>query len=120
MALDPTELIRPKLREDDVPSAPLMGTRAQTIQRLQVGLFGVFAMVLLVGLANIIMDNAQQNQATVVPEAASTMGAEPIAAPASDPLADAGVVPDLPAPVPIFMPPALNSDDGDVPAPMQP
>jgi hypothetical protein len=32
--------------------------RAQMVQRLQVGLFGLSLMLLLVGLANIIMDNA--------------------------------------------------------------
>lgn len=97
MANDPTELLRPRAEEPETPASPLGGTRAQAIQRLQIGLFGLFAMVLLVGLANIIMDNAQQNQARVVPEAASTMAPVTEAEPVTDPLADAGVVPDLPA-----------------------
>ena len=59
------------------------------------GLIGLAAMILLVGLASIIMRNAQQNQALVVPEAAPTVAVTPPAQPASDPLADAGVVPDM-------------------------
>ena len=79
-----------------LPSAPLGGNRAQAVQRLQVGLSGLAAMVLLVGLANIIQDRARVTQEQSVPEAAPTT--EPSAQPAqTDPLADAGVVPDLPA-----------------------
>jgi hypothetical protein len=53
-------------------------------------------MVLLVGLANIILTNAQENQARVVPEAAATVAADDEATEGSDPLAAAGVVPDEP------------------------
>jgi hypothetical protein len=67
------------------------------VQRLQVGLFGLAAMILLVALANIIRNNADQNDATVVPEAAPSLAAEPKAPAVSDPLADAGVVPEAPA-----------------------
>ena len=78
--------------------APLGGTRAQAIQRLQVGLFGLAAMILMVALANIIMDRAKESEATTVPEAAPTSMPDPSATEsASDPLDDAGVVPDLPA-----------------------
>ncbi|OYW45517.1 MAG: hypothetical protein B7Z08_09615 [Sphingomonadales bacterium 32-68-7] len=77
-------------------ASPLVGTRAQTLQRLQVGLTGLAAMMLLVGLANILNSNLQQNEAQVVPEARATESAAAEAPPASDPLADAGVVPDLP------------------------
>ena len=95
MALDPLDLQRPALPEQELPAAPLAGTNSQSIQRLQVGLFGLAAMVLLVALANIIRNNAEQNEATVVPEAAPTVAAEQTEA-VSDPLADAGVVPDTP------------------------
>ena len=78
------------------PEAPLSGTRSQAMQRLQIGLFGLAAMVLLVSLANIILTNAQQNEARVVPEAAPTVAAGEESTPVSDPLADAGVVPDMP------------------------
>lgn len=75
---------------------PLGGTRAEAVQRLQIGLFGIGAMVLLVGLASIIGSQADQTERDAVPEAAPTT--EPTEAPAqSDPLADAGVVPDIPA-----------------------
>jgi hypothetical protein len=93
MANDPVDILLPAAHEP--PPAPLAGSRSQSIQRLQVGLFGLAAMVLLVALANIIRNNAEQNEATVVPEAAPIVadGKEPAAV--SDPLADAGVVPDV-------------------------
>lgn len=75
---------------------PLAGTRSQTVQRLQVGLAGLSGVVLLVALANIIMERAQEAEATTVPEAAATISVENEPK-ARDPLADAGVVPDLPA-----------------------
>jgi len=89
------------MREDTqdeavLQSAPLGGTRAEAIQRLQIGFSGLAAMVLLVGLANIIQDRARVNEELAVPDAAPTT--EPAPPPLQrDPLADAGVVPDLPA-----------------------
>jgi hypothetical protein len=76
--------------------------RAQAVHRLQVGLFGLAGMLLLVGLANIIMDRAMiSDNATAASTAASVAAAKvsPGAAqtPANDPLADIGVVPDMPA-----------------------
>ncbi len=66
--------------------------RSQSVHRLQLGLFGLCAVLLIVGLANIIMDRAQ----TIAPDdpnaqviAADAQEAQPVA----DPLADAGVVP---------------------------
>jgi len=97
MALDPIDLQRPALPEQALPSAPLAGTNSQSIQRLQVGLFGLAAMVLLVTLANMIRNNADENEATVVPEAAPTVAADQQTGTASDPLAEAGVVPETPA-----------------------
>ena len=64
--------------------------RAQMVQRLQVGLFGLSFMLLLVGLANIIMEHARRNDAAVASQAVSAEGND---AGASDPLADIGVVP---------------------------
>lgn len=63
--------------------------RAQSVHRLQIGLFGLAAMLLIVGLANIIMDRARQGDATV----AASHDAAPVATAANDPLADIGVVP---------------------------
>jgi hypothetical protein len=95
MAPDPADTLDQSAHER--PQAPLAGSRGQSIQRLQVGLFGLAAMILLVALANIIRNNADQNEATVVPEAAQTVAEQPQAKAASDPLADAGVAPDAPA-----------------------
>jgi hypothetical protein len=84
-------------KDKDVIYMSLAGTRAQSIQRLQIGLSGLAAMALLVGLATVIMDRARQTEAGAVPEAASTATAD--AAPSvNDPLADAGVAPDVVAP----------------------
>ncbi|WP_305098213.1 hypothetical protein [Croceibacterium aestuarii] len=71
--------------------------RAQAAQRLQVGLFGLGGMILLIGVANIIMNQALEAEATVVPEAAATVAPKEAPTSASDPLADAGVGPDLPS-----------------------
>ena len=62
--------------------------RAQAVQRLQVGLFGLAAMLLLVGLANVIMQHARQTDpaALVAKSAAGAPGN-------TDPLVDIGVAP---------------------------
>ena len=90
-AVVPQHYVSPTLRE----------LRAQAVHRLQIGLFGLAGMLLLVGLANIIMDRARINDdATAQAAAAAAGGAAPETAPqspASDPLANIGVVPDLPA-----------------------
>lgn len=76
--------------------APLGGTRSEAAQRLQVGVFGLFSMLLVVGVANIVYNRAQQSEAAAVPDAAPTT--EPTEAPPQrDPLADAGILPDIPA-----------------------
>jgi hypothetical protein len=85
--------------------------RAEAVQRLQVGVVGIGTMVLLVGLASIIGGQADRNDKLAVPEAAPTT--EPSAAAAqANPLADAGVVPDIaaqpspsPSPKPLDLPP---------------
>ena len=77
--------------------------RAQAVHRMQVGLFGLAGMLLLVGLANIIMDRALiSDDATAASSAAAASAAKVSpegagASPANDPLADIGVVPDMPA-----------------------
>ncbi len=80
--------------------------RAEGIQRLQVGLFGIAAMVLLVGLASIIGTQADLADEAAVPDAAPTT--EPSAiAPGPPPASDAVVVPDMPAeasPAPLLDP----------------
>jgi hypothetical protein len=63
--------------------------RAQAVHRLQIGLLGLAAMLLIVGLANIIMDRAKLGNIG----AAASQEAAASATGASDPLADIGVVP---------------------------
>lgn len=75
---------------------PLGGTRAQTAQRLQVGVAGLAGTLMLIGLVDLIESRAAETERNSVPEAAATN--QPTATPTrSDPLVDAGVVPDLPA-----------------------
>lgn len=77
-------------------NAPLGGTKAEATKRLQIGLFGLGSMVLLIGLATIIGNQADRTQESAVPEAAPTT--EPVETPQQrDPLASAGIVPDIPA-----------------------
>ena len=74
----PTHFVPPTARE----------LRAQAVQRLQAGLFGLAAIVLVVGLANIINDRAR------LTEAAAGAPVEPAKkGPRTDPLAEVGVVP---------------------------
>ncbi len=81
---------------EDSSGDPPDRARAESVHRLQIGLSGIAAMILLVGLANIIQDRARESEERSVPEAAPTT--EPSAQPSqTDPLADAGLVPDLPA-----------------------
>ena len=62
--------------------------RAQAVQRLQAGLFGLAAIVLLVGLANIINDRARLSDGSVPATTEPAKGED-----RGDPLADIGVVP---------------------------
>ena len=80
--------------------------RAQAVHRMQVGLFGLAGMLLLVGLANIIMDRARINDDATAEAVAASAAAAGVSggapepgpqSPTGDPLADIGVVPDLPA-----------------------
>ncbi|MXO89536.1 hypothetical protein [Pontixanthobacter aquaemixtae] len=81
----------------EAPDVPLGGTRAEAVQRLQVGISGVVLMIMLVYLADVIRDRADETEAAVAPEAVATVAPEPTETPKSDPLAEAGVVPELPA-----------------------
>lgn len=89
MRLNPADLLRPSAPSAPETRPPLSGSRSQALQRLQVGVFGLAAMLLLVALANIILTNARQNQAQVTGAAEN----EAQDTSESDPLADAGVVP---------------------------
>lgn len=62
--------------------------RAQTVHRLLIGLAGLAGMLLLVSLANIIMNRAQQAEGDLrAPQEAKAESS------GSDPLADIGVAP---------------------------
>jgi len=82
--------------------------RAQAVQRLQAGLFGLAAIVLVVGLANIINDRARLNEAA---RPAGTASAIPAGAVKNDPLADVGVVPSTAPDEATQVPPATMSGD---------
>jgi len=88
----------PKLDEAaDVVSVPVDNARAESLQRLQIGLAGLGTMVLLIGLAQVVYDRAQLSEADTVPAAAATVAPTDEPPVQSDPLAEAGVVPDLPS-----------------------
>lgn len=63
--------------------------RAHAVHRLQIGLFGLATMLLLVGLANIVMDRARRADV----DSGMIKPAESAAPVSRDPLADIGVVP---------------------------
>ncbi|NMN06243.1 hypothetical protein [Novosphingobium sp. SG720] len=84
------------------PSAPIVPVhhvplsprelRAQAVYRLQVGLFGLGAIILLISLANVVMERVTlANRA-----AALDPTVEASATAANDPLVDMGVAPELP------------------------
>ncbi|MFN4113864.1 MAG: hypothetical protein ACK4GD_07985 [Sphingomonadaceae bacterium] len=79
----------------DIPATPSM-KRAEAVQRLQIGLAGLATMVLLIALASVIMQGAQQSQSGTSDGTLPATVAEQPAAKKNDPLAEAGVVPDLP------------------------
>jgi hypothetical protein len=66
--------------------------RGQAVHRLQVGLFGLAAMLLLVGLANIVTERAREVEQADPAVEESTAALEE-KKPAADPLADIGVAP---------------------------
>lgn len=92
--------------EGEPLAAPFGGTREQAMQRLQVGLGGLMVMVLVIGLATVFTQRAQEVEDVSVADAAATT--EPVEdAAQEDPLADAGVVPDIPV---------ETEEDGQTPA----
>jgi hypothetical protein len=75
--------------------------RQEGLQRVQIGLTGVAGVVLLVGLANIVIDKAQISDPSVPPPTVATIDTnalspkEPLAELGVQPAADQAVVPDL-------------------------
>ena len=87
MPPEQTSVLVSKVAEPQHYTPPSMRElRTQAVQRLQVGLFGLAAMLLIVGLASIINDQLRRNEAMKPTATASE-------SPNSDPLADIGVVP---------------------------
>lgn len=105
----------------DVVSVSPGNVRSESIQRLQIGLAGLGTMVLLIGLAQVVYNRAQLSAADTVPAASATVAPTETAPVQSDPLAEAGVVPDLPA-EPIGQPaqePAIMPEQGIAQPPKQ-
>jgi hypothetical protein len=91
MATQPPRRVTPPLSSPQhfvPPSAREL--RGQAVQRLQTGLFGLAAVLLIVGLANIINDRARLSEASQSPSKSASANASPVA---NDPLADIGVLP---------------------------
>ncbi|WP_206241503.1 hypothetical protein [Novosphingobium terrae] len=91
----PLEGVTPQLAVSSSPRE----LRSQAMQRLQVGLFGLALMLLLVGLANIIMDHAKANEAAMAASSKAVMTNSGGAAGNTDPLADISMMPDTAAKV---------------------
>ena len=60
-------LVQPVATPQHYVPATARELRAQAVYRLQIGLFGLAAMLLLVGLANIIMDRARLAEDAAAP-----------------------------------------------------
>ncbi len=86
--------------------------RSQSLYRLQVGGVGLGAILLVIGIANVVIDRAQEVEETAVPEAKLNTP-ETADTPASDPLAEIGVVP---SPEPATPTPTTSSTASDVPS----
>lgn len=84
------QLVQPVAAPQHYTPPSARDLRAQAVHRLQVGLFGLATMLLLVGLANIIMERALQTEALERATPSASGAAEKSA---SDPLADIGVAP---------------------------
>lgn len=111
MSFDIRALTSPAEERLGATVAVRSGTRAQAVQRLQVGLSGLLGMVLLVGLAHVILASAEQNRAEVVAEAVVPAQDAPVKpASSSSPLAEAGVVPSIGVQRPEAAPPAPPID----------
>jgi hypothetical protein len=65
--------------------------RQEGLQRVQIGLTGLAGVVLLVGLANIVIDKARIDDPAVPPPTVSTLDANALAP--KEPLAELGVQP---------------------------
>lgn len=74
--------------------------RQEGLQRVQIGLTGVAGVILLVGLANIVIDKARVDDASTPPPVVATIDTNASGMAPKEPLAELGVQPATePAPV---------------------
>ncbi len=90
------ELVQPVTTPQHFTPPTARERRAEAVQRMQVGMFGLAAMLLLVGLANIVMERARLADAAGAISSAHMAGSN--GASNTDPLADLGVIPSPAAP----------------------
>lgn len=69
------------------------------LQRVQIGLTGVAGVILLVGLANIVVDKARVDDPSTPPPVVATIDTNASAAAPKEPLAELGVQPATDSPV---------------------
>jgi len=85
--------------------------RQDGLHRVQIGLTGIAGVILLVGLANIVIDKARLDERSMPPPVVATVssdGGNAVAGP-REPLAELGVTPSADQVVPDLQPdPALN------------
>jgi hypothetical protein len=86
------ELVQPVTTPQHFTPPTARERRAEAVQRMQVGLFGLAAMLLLVALANIVMERARMADAAAGASTSARV-AGPNSSSNSDPLADIGVIP---------------------------
>ncbi|WP_420145243.1 hypothetical protein [Sphingobium sp.] len=67
--------------------------RQEGLQRVQIGLTGLAGVVLLVGLANIVIEKARMDDAALPPPVVPTLSTQQNAVSPKDPLAELGVQP---------------------------
>jgi hypothetical protein len=67
--------------------------RQEGLQRVQIGLTGVAGVILLVGLANIVIDKARVDDPSIPPPVVATIDVNASAMAPKEPLAELGVQP---------------------------
>lgn len=86
-------------RPDDAPSG-LMGTRAEAMQRLKVGVGGLLAVLFIVAIASSVLQSTREAQ-----DADSAVTAQQSTTETTnDPLVDIGVAPELPGETQVIVP----------------
>src|SRR5687767_13523498 len=75
---------------------PPVDSRGEAMRRLQIGVVGLAAMLLMVALANVVTERAKQSDAGTVAESVDAQAA-PGEQANEGPLVDAGVLPNLPS-----------------------